>query len=89
MGGLLDQETHRISHVQGFIDRKELFSIVKFTKFREPRHECRHVAEPQGGARVADRKTRVARLKRVNTPLTSRFSRVREVRARRHDVETR
>jgi hypothetical protein len=50
-------------------------------KCRESRHECRHVAEPQGGARVADKRTRVARWKRVNTPLTSCFLGVHEVRA--------
>jgi hypothetical protein len=63
--------------------------IVKgeVTKHRS-RHEG-HMAEPQGGPRKIDRWTRVAKRKGVNTSLTSRFSGVRKVRARRHDVETR
>jgi hypothetical protein len=43
----------------------------------------------KGGPGKTDRWTRVAKRKGVNTSLTSRFSGVRKVRARRHDVETR
>jgi hypothetical protein len=38
---------------------RESLSTSEVAKCREPRHECGHVAEPQGGARVIDRWTRV------------------------------
>jgi hypothetical protein len=47
-----------------------------------------HVAEPQGGARVVDRRTRAAG-ERSQHSLTSRGSVIREIRARELDVETR
>jgi hypothetical protein len=47
------------------------------------------VAEPQGGARVIDRRTRVTRRKGVNTLLTSRVSGIRGIRARELDATTR
>jgi hypothetical protein len=47
------------------------------------------VAEPQGGAHVVDRKTRVAREKGINTPLTYRVSKIHEIRAWELDATTR
>jgi hypothetical protein len=46
------------------------------------------MAKPQGGARVVDRQTCVAWEKGVNTPLTSRVSGIREIRARELDATT-
>jgi hypothetical protein len=49
MGGVLDQEPHRISRIRGFGGWEDLVSTSEVAKCRELRHECGHVAEPQGG----------------------------------------
>jgi hypothetical protein len=46
------------------------------------------VEEPQGGARMVDRRTHVALEKGVNTLLTSRVSGIREIQARELDATT-
>jgi hypothetical protein len=54
----------------------------------DARHE-RHMEEPQGGARVVDRWTRVTRRKGFNTPLTSRILGIHRIRARELSAITR
>jgi hypothetical protein len=57
-------------------------------KCRDPRHECGHVVEPQGGG-LRDWQVNTRRLEEgVNTPSTSYVSRIREIRARELDIET-
>jgi hypothetical protein len=59
-GGPLDQSLiARIAHSE--VRRLKGPRLdCRSAKCREPRHECGHVAEPQGGARVIDRRTRAA-----------------------------
>jgi hypothetical protein len=45
--------------LKGGLQKHSRLKVLESPKCRE-RHECGHVAEPQGGARVIDRRTRAA-----------------------------